>query len=148
MAGESLLEQAFAETGVQLDRIIDAYERKVPGHSETIVEYIGGSISSFNIEGELESDSISDEENAVKVDIGNTVTSIGFYAFYGYYGLTSITIPNSVTNIGDSAFYGCPELTSVTFSGKTKTQVQGMSNYSWEINTNCTFHCTDGDIIL
>ena len=27
MAGESLLQQAFAETGVQLDRIIDAYER-------------------------------------------------------------------------------------------------------------------------
>ena len=28
MAGESLLQEAFAETGVQLDRIIDAYERK------------------------------------------------------------------------------------------------------------------------
>ena len=30
MAGESLLQQAFAETGVQLDRIIDAYERTQP----------------------------------------------------------------------------------------------------------------------
>lgn len=31
MTEESLLQQAFAETGVQLDRIINAYERKEPG---------------------------------------------------------------------------------------------------------------------
>lgn len=35
MAGESLLEQAFAETGVQLDRIIDAYERVEPPYVPT-----------------------------------------------------------------------------------------------------------------
>ena len=35
------------------------------------------------------------------------VSSIGYRAFYDCTGLTSITIPNSVTEIGWSAFYGC-----------------------------------------
>ena len=48
------------------------------------------------------------------VIIPNSVTSIGGYAFYGCSGLTSIIIPNSVTSIGNSAFRYCKELTSVT----------------------------------
>ena len=45
--------------------------------------------------------------------IGDEVTSIGQYAFYYCYGLTSITIPNSVTEIGLGAFRGCSRLTSI-----------------------------------
>ncbi len=45
--------------------------------------------------------------------IPNSVTSIGWYAFYGCTGLTSITIPNSVTSIGSSAFYRCSGLTDL-----------------------------------
>ena len=43
-----------------------------------------------------------------------SVTSIGYRAFYGCYGLTSVTIPEGVTSIGDYAFRSCTGLTSVT----------------------------------
>ena len=48
------------------------------------------------------------------VTIGNSVTSIGECAFLRCSGLTSVTIPNSVTSIGDYAFYECSGLTSIT----------------------------------
>ena len=48
------------------------------------------------------------------VEIPNSVTSIGWYAFRGCSSLTSVTIPNSVTSIGGYAFRGCSSLTSVT----------------------------------
>lgn len=50
----------------------------------------------------------------IEFSIGNSVTSIGNYAFFGCDRLTSVTIPNSVTTIGESAFFGCDRLTSVT----------------------------------
>ena len=43
--------------------------------------------------------------------IPNTVTSIGYCAFRGIEGLTSIEIPNSVTSIGENAFAMCYDLT-------------------------------------
>ena len=43
--------------------------------------------------------------------IPNTVTSIGYCAFRGIEGLTSIEIPNSVTYIGENAFAFCYDLT-------------------------------------
>ena len=49
-----------------------------------------------------------------KLTIGNSITSIGDYAFRYCTSLTSITIPDSVTSIGDSAFSWCYSLTSVT----------------------------------
>ena len=51
------------------------------------------------------------------ITIPDSVTSIGSYAFYNCSGLTSITIPDSVTSIGSSAFYGCTGLTSIYYTG-------------------------------
>ena len=57
-----------------------------------------------------------------------------------------VEIGSTVTSIGSSAFSSCSRLTSVTFSGKDKATVQGMDNYSWELDSGCVLHCTDGDI--
>ena len=46
--------------------------------------------------------------------IPDSVTSIGYDAFYNCKSLTSVTIPDSVTSIGEYAFYNCTSLTSVT----------------------------------
>ena len=57
-----------------------------------------------------------------KVTIGNSVTSIGEYAFRYCRSLTSVTIGNSVTSIGDEAFLDCSSLTSVTI-GNSVTSI-------------------------
>ena len=62
----------------------------------TLIQYPGGKAGSYTIP--------------------NSVTTIGYYAFSGCTGLTSVTIPNSVTSIGVAAFFGCTSLTSVTIS--------------------------------
>ena len=49
----------------------------------------------------------------ISVNIPNSVTKIGNYAFSGCSRLVSVTIPNSVTSIGDGSFWGCSRLTSV-----------------------------------
>ena len=46
--------------------------------------------------------------------IPNSVTSIGYYAFYGCSGLTELTLPNSVASIGDGAFICCSDLSKIT----------------------------------
>lgn len=71
-----------------------------------------GTTEEFNIVGKLD-DRFMEKDNIVKVEIGDSVTSIGGYAFYRCSGLTSVTIPNSVTDIGTQAFCGCSNLTSV-----------------------------------
>ena len=55
-----------------------------------------------------------DSATSINIGEGLNIANIAPYAFYGYSGLISLTIPASVTTIGDSAFEGCIGLTSVT----------------------------------
>ena len=48
--------------------------------------------------------------------IPNSVTSIGYSAFKGCTGLTSVNIPPNVTSIGYGSFEGCTGLTSMNIS--------------------------------
>ena len=152
---EDILGQAFEECGTQLQRIIDAYKRKAPFHPETIVEYANGSISSFNIEGELGENSIPDSNNVTKIDIGNTVTDIMPYAFANNFGnLSSVILPNSISgdldgvfsycynlaelklgngisSIADYAFHDCSMLTSITIPNSVK--IIGNSSFPTEL---------------
>ena len=67
-----------------------------------------------------------------RIIIGDSVTTIGQYAFYGCSFLTSVTIGNSVTTIGGGAFYDCSSLTSVTIPNSVTT-------IGWYAFQNCSF---------
>ncbi|MBE6757878.1 MAG: hypothetical protein E7552_04940 [Ruminococcaceae bacterium] len=56
-------------------------------------------------------------KNSVIPDDGS-VTSIGPYAFFQHYSLTSVAIPKSVTSIGEGAFEGCDFLATVYYGGE------------------------------
>ena len=74
------------------------------------VTYRGASYSNYSNEY---TDSVVIPESVTYNGIVYSVTSIGDYAFYFCFGLTSVEIPNSVTSIGERAFNGCSGLTSI-----------------------------------
>ena len=55
------------------------------------------------------------------ITIPNTVTSIGFGAFYNCGRLTSVTLPNSLVEIESSAFAHCSSLTSMVIPSSVKS---------------------------
>lgn len=63
--------------------------------------------------------------------------------------LESIEIPDSVTNIGKYAFYNCSSLTSITFNGTIAQWSAITKGEIWNRNVPATHvHCTDGDVAL
>lgn len=107
------LAEAFQKTTIGLDGIIEALTYPPP-NPKTVVTYQNGDVIEYLIEGELGQNSIPDKMNAVKVEIGTAVTSIGNSTFIDCFRLIYITIPDSVKSIGHDAFSNCSGLTSVT----------------------------------
>ncbi len=68
------------------------------------------------------------------VEIRQGVTSIGNFAFYSCYNLTSVTIPAGVTSIGNYAFRGCSRLTSV----EIPEGVTSIGNYAFQYCSKLT----------
>ena len=62
---------------------------------------------------------------------GSNVTSIGDFAFAGFTGVTSFSMPNSIRRIGLCALYDCTALQSVT-----------LSNNLTEIGTSAFLNCS------
>lgn len=58
--------------------------------------------------------------------IGESIKSIGNYAFFGCEKLKAVSIPNSVTSIGDYVFRGCSALTSITIPNSVKSMGEGV----------------------
>ena len=73
--------------------------------------------------------------------IPNSVTSIGDYAFYFCYSLTSVEIPNSVTSIGVCAFSFCDRLTSIAVA-------EGNPTYDSRDNCNAIIETQTNTLIV
>lgn len=84
------------------------------------------------------------------VELPDTLTTIGRYAFKNCSALVSLTIPSAVTTIGVGALNigSSTNLPEVTMEGKTQATVQAMADYPWGLRTGSTVHCTDGDITI
>ena len=67
--------------------------------------------------------------------IPNSVTSIGTYAFYGCFILSSISIPNGVTSIKDYAFAACNGLSSITIPNSITSIGEGAFSGGFTIIT-------------
>lgn len=107
--------------------VANTYQFSTTG--EHIVNY---SFEDNQIPGHFLDDGSSGRFSTVtKVEIGDTLTSIGFYAFIYCTGLTSVTIGDGVTYISEQAFFNCSSLTSVTIGN-------GVSYIEPEAFNQCT----------
>ena len=100
-----------------------------------------GNNSSYQYSGLLRYSTGYDKRNQVyqsaiqKIEIGRGVTSIGPYAFYNCYSLSSVIIPDCVTNISDDAFYNCYSLSFITIPDNVTSIKNDAFNYCYNLSS-------------
>ena len=97
------------KTGGKLS-MLDLSDAKIVKGGLPYIKYMGGVYTSNDKLGYA---AFSGCSGLTSLTIPSSVTSIGESAFSGCSGLTSLTIPSSVTSIGWGAFCGCSGLTSI-----------------------------------
>ena len=92
--------------------ILDLSEAKIVAGGDAYTSYQGNNMYTYN--DKLGYGAFSGCSGLTSLTIPSSVTEIGESAFHGCSGLTSLTIPSGVTSIGWGAFSGCSGLTSLT----------------------------------
>ncbi len=86
--------------------------------------------TSYSVDNSAWKNAGADVQGGLKAVIGNNVTSVPNYAFYGANNLTSLTISPSVTSIGSSIIYGCDKLQDVYFNALALTSTNSSFSHS------------------
>ena len=94
----------------------------ITGCKNTIIPNTVTSIGSCSFMG---NSLYHDTNHLTSIEIPNSVTTIGEWAFSYCTALTNIEIPNSVTTIGDNAFRNCTALTDVIFEENSQLDTIG-----------------------
>ena len=76
-----------------------------------------------------------DNNQITHLVIGNSVTTIGDYAFAFCDALTSVVIDDSVIKIGDNAFYYCNALTSIVIGNSVTTIGDSAFEYCYRLSS-------------
>ena len=85
----------------------------------------------------------------VTFEDGSQIDAIPPVAFYLCESLRSIEIPESVTFIGFDAFYECTSLNSITFKGTMEQWNAIVKEYDWNIDIPATYvQCSDGIVYI
>jgi hypothetical protein len=86
----------------------------------------------------------------ISIVLPSSVTSIGYFAFSGCIGLTTVSIPASVNSIGAGAFGSCSVLTSIVANSSVPAYIlPGWGSYFLGIDiTICTLYVPYGTISL
>ena len=153
------LQEAFQGTGTQLDRIIDALERKKPADlSKTRVYLKDGTIEERDVVGTFTYEfwdadggrnpkyynSQTGECLVNTIELGNTVTAVADGGLI-YLAVPDVVIPKSVVSIEDGSLGG-PGTINITFLERTKAEANHLYFfYAW-VNSDTVVHCTDGDM--
>lgn len=107
--------------GVEQPSVVSAYTFSFSTGGEHTVKYTLTDPTSIGTYAFYECYSLT------SIDIpNNSITSISDYAFYGCFRLTSVVIPDSVTSIGEYAFNDCSQLESFTVMATTPPSMNGI----------------------